>query len=431
MRSQLRVPAQNPSATTRSISPFWGWRIVWAGAAVQTLVGGLVQHAYTNYAVLLREEFGWGTTLIAFGFAMNRVESGLLGPIQGWLLDRFGPRPVMRAGAIIIGIGLMLFSTVSNAVEFFAFYFVIAVGASLSGFITVVTAVVNWFDRRRSIALALVQAGFPVGGVLIPVVVYSLERYGWRATSFGSGIVAMVLIFTLAQFMHKHPHTVGQEVDGGGEVLADGTVVERDPMLDFTLEQAVRTRAFWFLNLGHATALLVVGSTMTHLSVYLTEEQDFTLQEAGFVGFSLLMLQLGGQLAGGALGDLMNKQVLAIIAMVGHVTGMLLFTFATTRWMIWAFVPFHGLAWGLRGPLMQAMRADYFGASSFGRIMGWSSMIMMLGTMSGPLIVGFLRDSTGSFTPGFAIVTGLASVAIVFFAFASKPTHPDLAAAES
>ena len=431
MRSQLRVPAQNPTAAAKGISPFWGWRIVWAGAAVQTLVGGLVQHAYTNYAVLLRAEFGWGTTLIAFGFAMNRVESGLLGPIQGWLLDRFGPRPVMRAGAIIIGIGLMLFSTVSNAVEFFAFYFVIAVGASLSGFITVVTAVVNWFDRRRSLALALVQAGFPVGGVLIPVVVFSLERYGWRATSFGSGIIAMVLILTLAQFMHKHPHAVGQEVDGGDQVLADGTVVQRDPTLDFTLEQAVRTRAFWFLNFGHATALLVVGSTMTHLSVYLTEEQDFTLQEAGLVGFSLLMLQLGGQLAGGALGDLMNKQILAIIAMVGHVAGMLLFTFATTRWMIWAFVPFHGLAWGLRGPLMQAMRADYFGASSFGRIMGWSSMIMMLGTMSGPLIVGILRDSTGSFTPGFALVTGLASVAIVFFAFASKPTHPDLVVAET
>ncbi|MFT7597433.1 MAG: OFA family oxalate/formate antiporter-like MFS transporter [Acidimicrobiales bacterium] len=416
----------SPSPPTTRITPFWGWRIVWSGAAVQMLVGGLVQHAYTNYAVLLREEFGWGTTLIAFGFALNRVESGLLGPIQGWLLDRYGPRPVMSAGAIIIGIGLMLFSTVSNAVEFFAFYFIVAVGASLSGFITVVTVVVNWFDRKRSLALSLVQAGFPVGGVLIPVIVFCLERYGWRATSFGSGIVAMVLVFGLAQLMHRHPHDVGQEIDGGDEVLADGTVVKRDPTLDFTLDQAVRTRAFWFLNLGHATALLVVGSTMTHLAVYLTEEQGFTLQQAGFVGFSLLMLQLVGQLLGGTLGDLMSKQLLAIIAMVGHVTGMLLFTFATAKWMIWAFVPFHGMAWGLRGPLMQAMRADYFGASSFGRIMGWSSMIMMLGTMSGPLIVGFMRDSTGSFTPGFATVTILASVAIVFFALASKPTHPDL-----
>lgn len=390
------------------------------------LVGGLVQHAYANYAVLLREEFGWGTTLIAFGFALNRVESGLLGPVQGWLLDRYGPRPVMSAGAIIIGIGLMLFSTVSNAVEFFAFYFIVAVGASLAGFITVVTAVVNWFDRKRSLALSLAQAGFPVGGVLIPLVVYCLERYGWRPTAFGSGVVAMVVILGLAQLMHRHPHDVGQEIDGGDEVLADGTVVKRDAALDFTLEQAVRTRAFWFLNLGHATALLVVGSTMTHLSVYLTEEQGFTLQQAGFVGFSLLMLQLVGQLLGGRLGDLMSKQLLVIIAMVGHVTGMLLFTFATAPWMIWAFVPFHGMAWGLRGPLMQAMRADYFGASSFGRIMGWSSMIMMLGTMSGPLIVGFLRDSTGSFTPGFATVTILASVAVVFFAFAGKPTHPDL-----
>ena len=403
------------------------------GAITQMMVSGLIQHAYTNYSVLLRKEFGWSTTLIAFGFAMNRLESGLLGPIQGWMIDRFGPRFVMRVGAIVMWIGLMAFSTIQNAVQFFAFYLVVAVGASLAGFITVVTAVVNWFERRRSVALAAAQAGFPLGGILTPIVVYSLTRHGWRATAFVSAWIVLVTVFGLSSAMHRNPADLGQEVDGGpppegptrsGRPRAVGSV---GPERDFTLAEAVRTRAFWMLNFGHATALLVVGATAAHLSIYLTEEQGFTLTQAGFLGTALLMTQLVGQMAGGWFGDRRSKRNLVIGAMFGHVIGMTLFTFATAPWMIWAFVPFHGLAWGIRGPLLQAMRADYFGATSFGRIMGWSAMIMMLGTMTGPIVVGLLRDSTGSYKLGFTVITIGASMAIGFFALATKPSPPLLA----
>ena len=442
-----RAPTSGPPATVgeRAEPPtptaFWGWRIVFSGAVVQMLVAGLVQHAYTNYSVLLREEFGWSTTLIAFGFAMNRLESGLLGPIQGWMLDRFGPRFVMRVGAVVMWIGLLLFSTLQNAPQFFVYYFIVAVGASLAGFITVVTAVVNWFERRRSTALALAQAGFPLGGVVTPIVVFSLTEFGWRATAFGSAWIVLVAILALAQVMVRSPAEVGQEVDGGppqapaqpveqGD-LTDGVAPSTDRVAavaktrDFTLAEAVRTRAFWMLNFGHATALLVVGSTMAHLSIYLTEEQGFTLALAGWLGTALLLTQLVGQLAGGWLGDRYSKRHLVMGAMVGHVIGMILFTFAVAPWMVWAFIPFHGLAWGVRGPLMQAIRADYFGPTSFGRIMGWSAMIMMLGTMSGPIIVGWLRDSTGTYTLGFTVITIGASMAVLFFFLATKPDLPE------
>ncbi len=424
----------DPSRRTTGRAPFWGWRIVVAGAMSQLLIAGLVQHAYTNYSVLLREEFGWSTTVIALGFAMNRLESGLLGPIQGWMLDRFGPRMVMQLGAVVLWIGLMAFSTVQNLVQFFLFYLIVALGASLAGFITIVTAVVNWFERRRSLALSAAQAGFPLGGVLTPLVVLSLTELGWRVTAFASAWVALVLVLLASRVMYRNPAAVGQEVDGGPPptvVGADG--VSRPatgsvgPARDFTLAEAVRTRSFWTLNFGHSAALLVVGSTMAHLSIYLTEEQGFSLLMAGYLGTSLLLTQLIGQMIGGYLGDRYSKQGLAIAAMAGHVIGMLLFTFAVAPWMVWAFVPFHGLAWGVRGPLMQAIRADYFGASSFGRIMGWSTMIIMIGTMSGPIIVGVLRDMTGTYTLGFTVITIGASLAVVFFALAGRPDLPDAA----
>lgn len=432
--------------------------MVAAGALTQTLISGLIQHAYASYSVLLREEFAWSTTLIALGFAMTRLESGLVGPLQGWMIDRFGPRVVMRIGAVVLWVGMMLFSTLQNEIQFLIYYLVVALGASLAGFLTVVTAVVGWFERRRSGALALAQAGFPVGGVLLPIVVYSLTEFGWRPTAFVSGWICLVAVLALSTVMHANPAAVGQQVDGGppptiekpqtddrphhntrndthdtaGEGDGAGAAaVERvhdpvagGPIKDFTLGEAVRTRTFWTLNFGHAAALLVVGSTMAHLAIYLTEEQGFTLTQAGFLGSALLLTQLVGQMGGGWLGDRYPKRRLVIGAMVGHVLGMLLFTFAVAPWMVWAFVPFHGLAWGVRGPLMQAMRADYFGASSFGKIMGWSSLIIMLGTMSGPLVVGVLRDMTGSYTAGFTVVTVGASMAAGFFLLSTRPRHP-------
>ena len=85
---------------------FYGWWIVGAGFGLEVLIGALVFHAYGAYVVLLREEFGWSRTLLSAAFAMARAESALLGPVQGWLTDRFGPRALMRVGMVVLGLGL-------------------------------------------------------------------------------------------------------------------------------------------------------------------------------------------------------------------------------------------------------------------------------------------------------------------------------------
>ena len=163
---------------------------------------------------------------------------------------------------------------------------------------------------------------------------------------------------------------------------------------------------------------------MAHLQLYLTEDHGFSQTGAAAVAAVLPLVQLVGQVGGGYLGDRVSKQIVVVVAMVGHVAGLLLLAFATDNWMIWAFIPLHGLAWGVRGPLMQAMRADYFGSGSFGQIMGISSLIIMIGQIGGPLLAGWLDDSTGSYRIGFAVVAIMASLGMVFFALAKPPAPP-------
>jgi MFS family permease len=405
---------------------FYGWRIVGAGGLIQMLHSGLLMQAFGNYSVILRQEFGWSATMLAAAFSMTRAESGFLGPLQGWAIDRFGPRAVIRVGTVLFGVGFMLFSQLQNPAQFFGFYFLVALGSSLGGFLSITTAIVNWFDQKRSIALAVSQSGFAIGGLMTPLIVYSLTTFGWRETAFVSGIIVIVFGLPLSQVIHHRPEDIGEHIDG---IVPDSDpesddFQSRNLRTDFTVREALTSRAFWLISLGHGASLLVVGAVMVHLSLHLTESLDFSLQEASFVGGALPMMQLAGQLLSGFFGDRFNKRHIVVAAMGGHMVGLLLLAFATNAWMVWAFVPVHGLAWGLRGPMMQAMRADYFGRTYYGTIMGFSSMIVMLGMIAGPLVAGILRDRTDSYQMGFTILALLAGLGSIFFWLATPPPPP-------
>ena len=186
----------------------------------------------------------------------------------------------------------------------------------------------------------------------------------------------------------------------------------------------MRTRAFWFISLGHASALLVVGAAMAHLAVYLDEEVHLSGLHVSIVVGALPGMMGVGQIVGGVLGDRYNKRLLTTLAMFGHSSGLVLLALASNAFMVWLFVIVHGLAWGVRGPLQQAMRADYFGATDFGKIMGFSSLIIMLGMIFGPIVAGALADATGSFTTGFLVLAGAAGLGAGWFWAATPPPHP-------
>lgn len=395
--------------------------------AIQTLQSAFLVQGFQHYAVLLERDFGWSKTVLASAFSLNRVEAGLLGPIQGWALYRWGARRVSRVGACIMGTGFVLFSQTQSLWQFFVFFFIIAIGATLSGFLTVMTATVRWFERKRARALALTSAGFAIGGALAPLLVWSMGTWGWRWVAAGSGVFMAVAIWFMSSTLEGGPEDHGTFVDGIDPVDLPEDEVRPEGVsnVHFTAKEALRTRAFWMISLGHMSALFVVSAVLANLSLALTSEHGYTLQQASYVAGAVPLFQLAGMFLGGVLGDRVNKRLIAGVAMIFHCVGLLFLSYATTTAMIWGFVVFHGLAWGARGPLMQAIRADYFGSSAFSQIMGFSSMIVMVGMASGPIVAGSLADSTGSYRAGFTIAAIVAAFGTVFFVLATPPPPPD------
>lgn len=403
---------------------FYGWYIVAASGGIQLLSGLLWMQCYGAYVVLLQDEFGWSKALVAGAFALTRIESGVLGPVQGWLTDRYGPRAVLQVGIVIFGIGFILFSRIESLIGFYLTFALIAFGSSLGGFVTAMVSLVNWFRRHRAKAVAFSQVGYSLGGLCVPVVILCLEAFGWRTTAWLSGVVVLVVGLPLAQLVRHRPYDYGEVPDGVEESESEITPSTFGAGKDFTARQALRTWSFWFLSVGHACALLVVSAMMVHLVPHLTEGMGYSLAAAGLVVAAMTAFQMTGQFLGGYLGDRFNKQVICVLCMAAHCLGLLLVAYASNIYMVVAFAALHGLGWGIRGPLMVAMRADYFGPSSFGTIMGFSSLIVMLGMSIGPILAGYMADVQGNYIMGFTILAIGAGLGSLCFMAAKPPQHP-------
>ena len=411
---------------------FYGWRMAGAACGIQFMFASLLTQAFGAYVAILSDERGWSKTALSGAAALQSVESALMGPILGWLMDRFGPQTMVRLGVLMFALGFMALSQLESISGFYVCAVMLAVGASLGGYFPLSVALIQWFERYRARAISIMSLGMALGGLMLPLVAWCMLEYGWRATAFGSGIVAVLVGLPLATVIRRRPQDHGETIDGLPEAApapagaGPGAAARQEPG-EFTVRQALRTRAFWLLGLGHGFALLVVTSVNVHGITHMKEGLGYTVPQAALVIMTLTIGQVTGVLLSAYLGDRFEKRYLCAACMLGHGLGLLLLTYATHPAEVIAFAILHGVAWGLRGPFMQAIRADYFGRKAIGMILGLSAVIVAMGQIAGPLVAGMLADLTGNYRLGFTVLALVAASGSVLFLMAKRPLHtPDM-----
>jgi sugar phosphate permease len=407
---------------------FYGWYMVGACCAMWFVQSALLLQSFGAYFAVLQDDRGWSKTELSGAAALHQVEAAILGPLLGWLIDRFGPQWVIRAGVVMFGTGFILLSYVDSLLAFYGAFIVTALGASLCGFFPLQVALTHWFERYRARALSSMSVGMALGGLALPIVAWALTTWGWRTTAFTSGIIMIVVCLPLSFVIRHRPEDMGQVMDGiglhSGDPGSDDEKERKENIRDFTVSEAVRTPAFWLLSLGHGFALFVVLGVNTHAITHMKEGLGYTIESASFAIMLQTVAQLGGLGLGAWIGDRFDKRILSAFCMLGHMSGMLFLTYATGPAMIVAYAVLHGTAWGLRGPLMQAIRADYFGRRAIGMITGLSLTIAVVGQTGGPLIAGILADVTGNYRVGFSVLALLAGLGSAFFLLAHRPALP-------
>lgn len=394
-----------------------------ASAALWALQSMLWMQGFGNLAVELRGQFGWSKTFFSVGFVSTRTGSALFGPVQGAALGRWGTKRILRVGAGFVFAGFAGLALVQSRFHFLLALMVAASGIALSGFLTITSAVVKWFERKRARALSLQTMGLAVGGFAGPLLVLGFRWFGWRPTMVGAGAILAVAIVAASSIIGIDRSASAEPIDGvPPELLENEPRAEGVQDRHFTARQAMGTRAFWMISMGHGSALIVVTASMAHIALYLTEDRGFEPTRAAVIAGTIPVFQFFGTGLGGFLGDKVNKRAIVGVAMCFHAGGLLLMTWVDSSLAIGAFVVMHGLAWGARGPLMQAIRADYFGTTDFASIMGWSNIIVTIGVVIGPLLAGVLADTTGDYQLGFTAIALLALAGNVFWVLASPPT---------
>lgn len=404
---------------------FYGWRMTAAACGIQFLLAALLIQSFGLYIATLSDDLGWSKTALSGAAALQSVEAAIIGPLLGWVVDRFGPQSMIRWGMLIFGVGLLCLSQVDSLAGFYVSAVLMALGTSLCGYFPLSVALVQWFERLRARALSIMSLGLALGGLAVPLVAWAMQHFGWRAAAMGSGVVALVVGIPLARVIRRRPQDHGEFIDGvpptASPSVSDVLPQDNAAPHEFTAREALRTRAFWMLALGHGLALLVVTAINVHAITHMKEGLGYSVSQAGWVIMLMTMGQVAGVLLGASMGDRYDKRWVSALCMLSHMAGLLLLTYATHVAELIAFAVFHGVAWGVRGPFMQAIRADYFGRQSIGMILGLSAAIIAVGQVAGPMVAGMLADLTGNYRLGFTLLALFAGLGSLSFMLAKKP----------
>ncbi|MCH8206885.1 MAG: MFS transporter, partial [Chloroflexi bacterium] len=406
---------------------FYGWWLVGLAVFLLTLMSSTSFQGLGMYLVVLERKFGWSRTILSAPFALARVQGAVIGPLEGWLIDRIGSRRMILIGYTLMGIGFILFSQIHSIWQYILAYVVISLGGGLGGWLAVIAMVNNWFVRRRSFALATAMSGVHLGGFLVYALAFGLESHGFRTTTMGIGIFLLATALPVTRFIRNRPEDIGLTPDGdtpetagappesAGEVAEDPT-----PEPDFTARQAMRTPVFWVLALVHMTSTISIVTLAVHLVPKLND-MGFSLTGAGIVISTTTGVAIVTQFAAGYLGDRLPKPPLIFVFLLFQAVSMLLLALAEDKSLAFVFAVLYGFAIGGRVPLMTAIRGDYYGRKAFATIMGLSMLPNNFGMMVAPIFAGYMFDKTGTYEVPFLSFAALAFLGALGMFFVRKP----------
>ena len=410
---------------------FYGWVLVSVSAGIMVIGTVPLFQGMSAWFVVLEKHFGWSRTELSVAFVLTRVEGSIMGPISGYLIDKLGPRRNVLIGMVIAGGGFLILSWMQALWHFYAAFIVISVGVGLGTWMPMMTVLNNWFNRRKATAMALAMEGFLVGGVLlVPVLVWAIDpdvpgRLGWRNTALILGIFMMAVAWPISKLVRNSPEEFGQHPDGEAPAtgLSAGTAsTTANGGTDYTWQEAVRTKPFWLISMGHACSSIVIVTVMVHLGPMLTD-RDFSLQTVGWIISVYTGVAAVFTLIGGYVGDRLPIRVaICVFSSVQSAAIAVLLTWNSLE-MTYLFAVLMGVGFGGRTPLTTAIRGVYFGRKAFASITGVSMIPMNILLLGAPLYAGIAFDRTGSYFLPFATIAIVNLFGSAMFLLLGRPSN--------
>ena len=416
----------NPVSGANDI--FYGWKLVGIAVFMLTLMALTIFQGLGTFLVALERQFNWSRTAMSGAFSLARAEGAVLGPLEGFFIDKLGNRRMILIGYVIMGVGFLLFSRIDQLWQFYAVFLLITLGSGLGGWLAMISLINNWFIRKRSQAIANAMSGIHLGALLVWVLAYGIDNHGFRWTTFGIGVFLLAIIGPVTKAIHNRPEDMGLRPDGdraSAPARADHPASAGDDEPEFTARQALRTRAFWALTVVHLSSSISIVTLSLHLTPKLTD-MGFSLSGAAVIPLVYTLLALPSQFIAGYVADRFPKHLVTFVFLMFQATSILVIAFAETWQLAFVFAVLYGIGFGGRIPLLTAIRGEYFGRKAFATIMGLSQMPNNIAMIFAPLYAGFMYDLRESYFVPFFTFAVLAFMGAALMLTVRKPptAHP-------
>ena len=400
------------------------------------LIGaGFNYHGLNAFVIPLSDTFGVSLTAVTTVLAVARIETAFIGPLEGYLIDRFGPRTMMFLGVPLMGVGFLILSVASSFTVFIVVLFLgVIMGSSLGFGSPITTAVANWWHRHRGRAFGIMWLGISAGAIMVPLVNQMIEQFGWRWAVRIMGTLVLLMGLPVAAIMRHRPEQYGMLPDG--DVATDpaeephqgepSAPLHSQPPSDggreFTLVQALRSAAFWYFSLSYGLRVGVTSAVGINIFP-LVQSIGGTTYQASLIFLVHGVFSAPGRLFLSWAGDYFNKRFLMaglFLVLAACVFGIGRVTSLTALFIV--YIPY-AVSWGGLSALPQSFQADLFGRQHYATIRGASAPMQSVFSLIAPPFATLIFERTGSYAIPFTLLAGTAVLAAVLVMNA-KPSSP-------
>jgi sugar phosphate permease len=357
------------------------------------------------YYDFMVRDLGWSRTMVTSGNAISKLIVGpLFGFAAGSIVDRFGPRRLMMAGIVMAGGALIGLGATSLAGAFYFFYFFNALGYVCGGPLPCQVLVSRWFDRTRGKVMGIAYLGIGVGGAIVPLLsAWLTARVGWRLSLQLLGASIVLVALPLAYFVREDPDDDAR--------LKPSRDVARRLQPSVSIADILRSPSFYLVALGSMCSIAAVGGTNQHLKLLLSLDRGYSQAEAAGIISLVLTISIAGRLLMGWLADRVPRKrvMLVIYLLVAAAIPLLLVRRAAPgAATMYLFAAVFGLGLGDEYLIIPLMAGELFGIGVLGRVMGIVLTADGVAEATAPMLIGYLRDRTGSYNLGFLLLVGIA-----------------------
>ena len=381
-----------------------------------TLTVGITQYSFGVFVTDLEDDLGWSRAEITAAVSFFALV-GIFSLPAGWLLDRYGARPVMAASLAALAVSYLLRPWMTEVWQFYALNAIQFAAMPGAVIITAGRIVGEWFEESRGRAMGLTAMGANFGGIIFSsLTAVLITGVGWRSSYFLYGLLFAALVPVVLLVVRDRRSAVLGGGEGAGDSGAAGGT---------SVAQALRSRAFWLVTLALVLATMTYGSVLPQVVPHL--ENEGVSKTSAAAALSLFALfGMCGKVSFGWMTERLPSRYVMAASIACQVTGLWVLLAAGSASWFWAAVPMFGLGFGALGALMPLLVQETFGLRAFGTIFGLINFITLGSALAGPLFVGASFEATGSYRFAFMLLSVAFVLAAVTVAFARPHTGPSM-----